>query len=508
MPALTDDPELEAHVQARLGSTLRDKYRLDSVLGIGGMAAVYAATHRNGRQVAVKLLHPALSANSDARARFAREGLVANKVRHPGVVAVLDDDVTEDGAAFLVMELLEGSTLEELWETHGRRLPLPAVMAVGIALLDILVAAHAAGVVHRDIKPANLFLTHHWQIKILDFGISRLQSIQSATSTQTGVMLGSPAFMSPEQALGRAAEIDQRTDLWAAAASLFTLASGAFVHDAPSGQEMLIRAATTPVRSLAVALPEVPGLISAVIDRALSFRREERWSSAGEMSVALAEASRASFGEEPSMGAFASVLAFVPPAMMPPPPRQPSRASLSSVPPPQATQLTSSTSHFIHPGPVASEKTRRAIVIAGVAALGLIVGFGAVASRFSRASAASEGAAGIVQQPASPIPSAAAAVPVAPPGEVPAAPSVSAATDDLPPLVSATPRPGSAPKAPPASKSVPSRSAVAGGTPAQPAPRQSTFLPPPTAAPPEPCNPPYRTDFFGNKVLKPGCTAP
>src|SRR5580704_15784264 len=112
-----------ARAEQRLGAVLRGKYRLDRVLGIGGMATVFAATHRNGNEFAVKMLHPELSTRGDLRSRFLREGHAAANVKHPGAVKVLDDDVAEDGSAFLVMELLQGDTAEALWERQGQILP-------------------------------------------------------------------------------------------------------------------------------------------------------------------------------------------------------------------------------------------------------------------------------------------------------------------------------------------------------------------------------------------------
>jgi eukaryotic-like serine/threonine-protein kinase len=120
---------LRARAKARIGSTLRDKYRLDRVLGIGGMATVFAATHRNQAELAVKVLHPELCLRDDLKKRFLREGYVANSVKHPGAVLVVDDDVAEDGSAFLVMELLRGATVEEIWEGAGRQLSTRAVTA-------------------------------------------------------------------------------------------------------------------------------------------------------------------------------------------------------------------------------------------------------------------------------------------------------------------------------------------------------------------------------------------
>ena len=116
------EPVIEQRARARIGTTLNGKYRLDRLLGVGGMASVYAATHRNNKRVAIKVLHPELSVHAGLRTRFLREGYVANAVEHPGAVAVLDDDVAEDGAAFLVMELLEGETLDEACERQGGKL--------------------------------------------------------------------------------------------------------------------------------------------------------------------------------------------------------------------------------------------------------------------------------------------------------------------------------------------------------------------------------------------------
>jgi serine/threonine protein kinase len=269
---------VEARARGRLGQTLRGKYRLERLLGVGGMAAVYAGVHRNGRPVAVKLLHPELTLHDGIRDRFLREGQVANAVGHPGAVAVLDDDLAEDGAAFLVMELLEGATIESLSERSP--LSVPAVCSVGLQVLEVLEAAHERGVVHRDIKPANLFAMRDGAVKILDFGIARLREPGAASATQTGLMLGTPAFMAPEQALGRMSQIDARTDLWALGATLFTLVSGRAVHEAESVQEALVKAATEPARSLGAVAPETPAWLVAVIDKALSFEQSARFATA------------------------------------------------------------------------------------------------------------------------------------------------------------------------------------------------------------------------------------
>ena len=250
------------------------------------MAVVFAATHRNGSRAAVKVLNAALGERSDIRTRFLREGMVGNHVDHPGVVRVIDDDVTDDGLAFLVMELLEGETLKEVWKRSGRKLPLEQVVHIGAATLDILEAAHAKGVIHRDIKPENLFLLRDGKLKLLDFGIARLRE-GSSSATLTGALLGTPAFMAPEQALARWAEVDTRSDLFSLGATMFTLASGKLVHEGQTAPELLVAAASRPARRIASVLADVPTSLSVVIDRALAFERDARWASAAEMREAL-----------------------------------------------------------------------------------------------------------------------------------------------------------------------------------------------------------------------------
>ncbi|MGA2448497.1 MAG: serine/threonine-protein kinase [Polyangiaceae bacterium] len=288
----------EFHRVCPVGTVLRGKYRLDRVLGIGGMAVVYAATHRNQKRFAVKILHTELSLRQDIRARFLREGYAANTVDHPGAVTVLDDDVTEDGAAFLVMELLEGESVERLWENRGRKLPAGAALTVAHQLMDVLAAAHAKAIVHRDIKPANLFVTREAQLKVLDFGIARVRdaAISGAQATGTGLVLGTPAFMSPEQALARSQEVDARTDVWAAGATLFTLLAGRNVHEGDNAQQVLIRAATTPAPPLASVAPHVSGAVGEVVDRALAFDKNLRWPNAEAMRDAIRDAHVSSCG--------------------------------------------------------------------------------------------------------------------------------------------------------------------------------------------------------------------
>ncbi|MDB4943763.1 MAG: Serine/threonine-protein kinase pkn3 [Labilithrix sp.] len=273
-----------ASARDRLGQTLCGKYHLDEVLGVGGTAVVFRATHRNGHRVAVKLLHDHLCKSRDVTRRFMREAYLANLLEHPGTVRVLDDDVDENGVAFLVLELLEGETLEERRVRLGGRLAVDEVLGYMDRLLEVMELAHEKQIVHRDIKPSNLFLTRDGTLKVLDFGIARMLDEQgAATATRTGQMIGTPAFMPPEQALSKPGQIDRQTDLWAIGATMFTLLSGELVHVAESSSEHLVKAATLHARSVARVLPGVPTNVETLIGRALRFEKADRWASATEM---------------------------------------------------------------------------------------------------------------------------------------------------------------------------------------------------------------------------------
>lgn len=282
---------LMAFAEARVGRVLRGKYRIERVLGVGGMAFVYQAVHRNGRRVALKMLHPELSVRPDLRKRFLLEGQAANAVNHPGVVAVIDDDVADDGSAFIVMELLEGASVEDIWREAGGRLDVFDVLEIARQLCDVLQSAHAVGVIHRDIKPANVFIDSKGELKVLDFGLARLRdAARGIGQTSSGAVMGTPAFLPPEQAAGRTREIDGQTDLWAVGATMFTLLSGRTVHEGQSAQHLVILSATTPPRSLATVVPDAPEGVVALVDRALAFEKAARWPNAREMHRAICDA--------------------------------------------------------------------------------------------------------------------------------------------------------------------------------------------------------------------------
>ena len=291
---MRDRVELVERAKERVGRVLRDKWRLDDLVGVGGMGAVYAATHRAGKRVAVKMMHRELLPQEAVRGRFLREAYLANKVRHPGAVPVLDDDIDEDGCLFLVMDLLEGETVHQYWVRHGRRLDLDVVFWIADHLLDVLASAHAHQIVHRDIKPENIFLTKNGGLKILDFGFAQLAAGASRISqawafrrlTMQGLIVGTPAFMSPEHAAGER-DIDGRADIWSVGATMFPLLSGRHVHEAAHPMDQLKAAIHNQPRSLGDLRRDLPRDVIALVDRALVFERVRRWSSASEMRQAL-----------------------------------------------------------------------------------------------------------------------------------------------------------------------------------------------------------------------------
>jgi serine/threonine protein kinase len=281
---------------AYLGTTIAGKWSLDAVLGGGGAAIVYAATHRNGNRVAIKVMRPHLLGDPDLIARFTREGQIGNRVAHPGVVKAVDDGTTEAGAPYLVMELLDGESLGQRI-ARAREGGLAVIDAVRIAdaVLDVLAAAHACGLVHRDIKPENVFLTSDGVVKLLDFGIAGQQTPDRRGETVMGTVLGTPAFMPPEQARGRWDEVDARSDVWAVGATLFVALTGRYLREGETPAEELL-AAMGPVGPMSTVAPEIPPPLAAVLDRALAHAPADRFATAREMQASLRGAAAQGLG--------------------------------------------------------------------------------------------------------------------------------------------------------------------------------------------------------------------
>jgi len=281
--------DADARVYERVGKVLDEKWTLERVLGAGGMGAVYEGRHRNGARAAVKILHPELARRPEVRERFLREGYAANRVDHKGAVRVLDDDIVKEGpdadTAYIVMEMLEGEPLEDRF-VRGPALEEREVLQL---LADVLEAAHRNGVVHRDLKPENLFLTKSGdpRVKVLDFGLARLQEVRGATSA--GLALGTPSYMSPEQATGRVDDIDARSDIFALGATAFMLLAGRGVHEADTMLALVLQMGNIPAPRLQSAAPTVSDEVARMVDRACSFKREDRYPSAAEMRTHVLE---------------------------------------------------------------------------------------------------------------------------------------------------------------------------------------------------------------------------
>jgi serine/threonine-protein kinase len=268
-----------------VGDVLASKYRLEELLGSGGMGYVYRAVNEHvGRAVAIKVLRPEHAANAPIVERFLREARVANIVRHPNVVDVLDIGRDDDGTPFIVQELLTGENLSQYVEKRGGRLTLAEVEKYLLPIIDAVGEAHARGVVHRDIKPENVFLAEQGQRlvpKLLDFGISKIR-LPNVRATEVGTMMGTPAYMAPEQVNG-SSETDPRTDVWALGVVLFELLSGTLPFDAPDAPALFVAIATKEPRRLVDVCPDVGPDVSRICERCMRRAPDDRYPSALEL---------------------------------------------------------------------------------------------------------------------------------------------------------------------------------------------------------------------------------
>ena len=282
------DPEERAN--ERIGSVVDGRYELTRLLGCGASGSVYDATHRyTERRVAIKLLHSELSESREHVGRFLREVRAMAALTHPGVAAILDAGRTNEDVPYLVTEFLDGSDMADLMEKGP--LAHAQVVDIGVQLLDALAAAHELGIVHRDVKPENIFLVPRGneppQVKLLDFGVAkRLASASNVNLTASGTTVGTPHYMSPEQARGDL--IDHRTDLWSVGALLFHALSGEPPFEDHRIARLLARIASEAPVSLATRCPKLDVELVNIVDKALSPDLEKRWLSASAMANALA----------------------------------------------------------------------------------------------------------------------------------------------------------------------------------------------------------------------------
>ncbi|MFO0682282.1 MAG: serine/threonine-protein kinase [Sandaracinus sp.] len=292
--------------QERIGLTMAGKYRLESILATGGMATVFAGVHAwTEREVAVKILNYEHAREPEVVRRFLQEARAAAQLKHPNVVDVLDMGEDTDGTVYLVLERLHGETLK----ARIRRGPL-SLREVAASILPVMRAvasAHQKGVVHRDIKPDNIFLatTEPGVIvpKLLDFGIAKVSAATDSGSTRTGLMVGTPSYMAPEQVRGER-DVGPRADVWSMGVVLHAAITGRVPFEAESSAAVLARVITERAAPIQTLAPQLRPSVAAVIDRALTFEAHARFADMGEMVAALEAAL-----DGPAQGVVASAVA-------------------------------------------------------------------------------------------------------------------------------------------------------------------------------------------------------
>jgi serine/threonine protein kinase len=329
------------------GKTIGGKYVVRSVLGEGGMGTVFEAEHLTiGRSVAVKVLHPNQARKKDAVRRFHQEARAAGAIGHPNICEVYDLGTLDDGSPYLVMEKLVGETLADRIGAEGG-LPFDDTIDTLVQVLSGLVAAHEKGIVHRDIKPENVFLTSRVGcpplVKLLDFGVSKMiapligQREDDLDLTRTGMVMGTPYYMSPEQARGDR-NLDARVDLYACGIILYEALTGRRPFTAPNYNALLLQILGTKPKPARELRPALPAGFDAVLDKAMSRNREDRYRSATEFQRDL-QTLRDRF-QSPTPGLVAEAMAAIVRSKSSPPPALeggPARAAVN--PPPPAPRI-------------------------------------------------------------------------------------------------------------------------------------------------------------------------
>jgi serine/threonine-protein kinase len=316
-----------------VGAILSRKYTLKRVIGSGGMGVVFEATAADGGAVAVKVLGVEWLTDADVTGRFLEEGRTCQRLVHPNIVRVFDVAQAEDGTPYIVMELLEGVPLSA-YTRSGIRVPVAQAATILQGILAGLGAAHAQGIVHRDLKPENVVLAREgngtFTAKVLDFGIAKVMDAAGGmgSKTRTGVLLGTPAYMSPEQ-IRNAKDVDARADLWSAGVMLYEMLTGRVAFPAPTEYARLNAVLSSSPPLLESVDPQLSRL-SAFVQLAMQKDRAARYQTALEMARALAGA----------IGADASAVGPTPISQLPAVPsvwlpvQQPSRVGSNRPPPP------------------------------------------------------------------------------------------------------------------------------------------------------------------------------
>jgi serine/threonine protein kinase len=511
---MTHDLERSAGVAA--GEILADKYRVERVLGVGGMGVVVEARHLElDERVAIKFLLPTMLLDANAVARFQREARAAVRIKSEHVARVFDVGRLTNGAPYMVMEYLEGLDLAALLERDGT---LPARQAVDFVLQACVAVAdaHALGIIHRDLKPANLFCIRRSDgqpsIKVLDFGISKLSEAPGAglSFTHTSATMGSPLYMSPEQ-FRSSKNVDARTDIWALGTILFELVTGSTPFKATTVPELAIKIATERAPSAATLRHDVPAPLAAVIARCLEREPDQRYRDVGELTVALAP-----FASATSLALVERVVGIL---------GRPNTGAVpsSSLPNDAAEARTAPALQYTSP-----PHPRRRNVGLALGLLGAAAGLGAVGVGWWRTratSGAADSATAATGAPSPPVektPSPEHAISVTPTAPVPTT-AVIPAGNDVAAGTSASARANATlPPSPVTTEQAPSKVGALQAAPrkgkrgaaapaALPPPRPGAVPTPPSpaAAPAAParasCDPPFFFDSHGNRVFKQEC---
>jgi serine/threonine-protein kinase len=280
-------------IAVREGDLIAGKYRVEGVIGIGGMGVVVSARHEQlDQRVAIKLVRDQALHSEGGVQRFLREARAAAKLKSEHAARVLDVGTFASGAPYMVMEFLDGADLGQVLEQRG---PLPVELAAEwiAQACEALAEAHAAGIVHRDLKPQNLFVAHTVggaaMIKVLDFGVSK--SIEAmgggrGALTRTRAMLGSPLYMAPEQ-MRSSRDVDARADVWALGIVLFELLTRRWPFEAETLPELCLKVVSDPPQSLSELRPDVPDAMVRIVERCLEKEAERRFANAAELAIAL-----------------------------------------------------------------------------------------------------------------------------------------------------------------------------------------------------------------------------
>ena len=455
------------------GQILLGKYRIERVLGMGGMGVVVAATHVTlEERVAIKFLLPQALSNGEAVARFLREARAAVRIKSEHVARVTDVGQLENGAPYMIMEYLDGADLGTIGQRRGA-LPIEDAVEFVLQACEAIAEAHALGIVHRDLKPANLFLVTRADgtpsVKVLDFGISKVTGLSSSGAdlgmTKTTTVMGSPLYMSPEQ-MASSRDVDARTDIWALGAILYELLTGTVPFQADTITQlcaMILQQSPPPLRN---ARPDAPAGLAEVILHSLEKDRTRRFATVAEFAHSLAP-----FAPRRARLSIERVARVIEGAGL-----GGSRPNLDESMPPSSRVGSGTGAAW---GASGIEKRGNGRVIGIAAVLVLLAGGAAAGVFFLKGHGAEPPLAATPPDPPKP----AAANPNTAPTE-PAAPSVTAKpTESSTPPAAAQVEPVVTPKAPVTPKAQPAKVATKSVAPARPAAATPTPAPAPAPAP-------------------------